>query len=389
MRIEEDIKLDYKDVLIRPKRSTLGSRKEVDLERGFTFRNYKPYVATDVLPDGYPVVQKQERHYRGTPIMASNMDGVGTFDMADKLAEGKMFTCLVKTYSVNELVNYFDNEMPERTDYVAMSIGITDKDHQKFRDVYEQTGDQLKYVCIDVANGYSERFATFVRGMRNNYPNIVIIAGNVVTGEMTEELILAGADIIKVGIGPGSVCTTRIQTGVGYPQLSAVIECADAAHGLGGHVIADGGCTCPGDVAKAFAGGADFVMLGGMLAGHDQGGGEVITKYYTTGEQWFKPNDETYHPLIENKKFVQFYGMSSNAANEKHFGGLKDYRSSEGREVLVPYRGDVAATVQDLLGGLRSTCTYAGALRLKHLMRCTTFVRCTQQFNSVYASNDK
>ena len=389
MRIEEDIKLDYKDVLIRPKRSTLGSRKEVDLERGFTFRNYKPYVATDVLPDGYPVVQKQERHYRGTPIMASNMDGVGTFDMADKLAEGKMFTCLVKTYSVNELVNYFDNEMPERTDYVAMSIGITDKDHQKFRDVYEQTGDQLKYVCIDVANGYSERFATFVRGMRNNYPNIVIIAGNVVTGEMTEELILAGADIVKVGIGPGSVCTTRIQTGVGYPQLSAVIECADAAHGLGGHVIADGGCTCPGDVAKAFAGGADFVMLGGMLAGHDQGGGEVITKYYTTGEQWFKPNDETYHPLIENKKFVQFYGMSSNAANEKHFGGLKDYRSSEGREVLVPYRGDVAATVQDLLGGLRSTCTYAGALRLKHLMRCTTFVRCTQQFNSVYASNDK
>jgi GMP reductase len=389
MRIEEDMKLDYKDVLIRPKRSTLGSRKEVDLERGFTFRNYTPYVATDVLPDGYPVVQEQFRHYRGTPIMAANMDGVGTFEMADKLAEGKMFTCLVKTYSVNELVDYFDSEMPERTDYVAMSIGITDRDHNKFRDVYEQTGSKLKYVCIDVANGYSERFATFVRGMRNNYPNIVIIAGNVVTGEMTEELILAGADIVKVGIGPGSVCTTRIQTGVGYPQLSAVIECADAAHGLGGHIIADGGCTCPGDVAKAFAGGADFVMLGGMLAGHDQGGGEVITKYYSTGEQWFKPNDETYHSVVTNKKFVQFYGMSSDAANTKHFGGLKDYRSSEGREVLVPYRGDVAATVQDLLGGLRSTCTYAGALRLKHLMRCTTFVRCTQQFNGVYASNDK
>ena len=273
MRIEEDMKLDYKDVLIRPKRSTLGSRKEVDLERGFTFRNYTPEDKTS-----------EYRHYRGTPIMAANMDGVGTFEMADKLAEGKMFTCLVKTYSVNELVDYFDSEMSERTDYVAMSIGITDKDHNKFRDVYEQTGSRLKYVCIDVANGYSERFATFVRGMRNNYPNIVIIAGNVVTGEMTEELILAGADIIKVGIGPGSVCTTRIQTGVGYPQLSAVMECADAAHGLGGHIIADGGCTCPGDVAKAFAAGADFVMLGGMLAGHDEGGGEVITKYYKTGE---------------------------------------------------------------------------------------------------------
>ena len=391
MRIEEDMKLDYKDVLIRPKRSTLGSRKEVDLERGFTFRNYKPYVSSDVLPDGYPAVQEQYRHYRGTPIMAANMDGVGTFEMADKLAEGKMFTCLVKTYSVNELVDYFDSKMPERTDYVAMSIGITDRDHNKFRDVYEQTGSKLKYVCIDVANGYSERFATFVRGMRNNYPNIVIIAGNVVTGEMTEELILAGADIVKVGIGPGSVCTTRIQTGVGYPQLSAVMECADAAHGLGGHIIADGGCTCPGDVAKAFAGGADFVMLGGMLAGHDQGGGDIVTKYFNPKGEYFLSDRDTggYAPVIQMKKFVQFYGMSSDAANTKHFGGLKDYRSSEGREVLVPYRGDVAATVQDLLGGLRSTCTYAGALRLKHLMRCTTFVRCTQQFNGVYATNDK
>ena len=392
MRIEEDMKLDYKDVLIRPKRSTLGSRKEVDLERGFTFRNYKPYVATDVLPDGYPVVQKQERHYRGTPIMASNMDGVGTFEMADVLATGGIFTCLVKTYSVNELVGYFDQDDrshdPARTEYVAMSIGITDADHAKFRDVYEQTGSRLKYVCIDVANGYSERFAQFVKEFRNQYPNIVIIAGNVVTGEMTEELILSGADIVKVGIGPGSVCTTRIQTGVGYPQLSAVIECADAAHGLGGHVIADGGCTCPGDVAKAFAGGADFVMLGGMLAGHDQGGGEVITKIYETDEVT-KTDDGFYDSVYEEKQFVQFYGMSSNAANTKHFGGLKDYRSSEGREVLVPYRGDVAATVQDLLGGLRSTCTYAGAIRLKHLMRCTTFVRCTQQFNGVYASNDK
>ena len=397
MRIEEDNKLDYKDVLIRPKRSTLGSRKDVDLERGFTFRNYKPYVSTDVLPDGYPVVQKYERHYRGIPIMASNMDGVGTFEMADTLATGGIFTCLVKTYSVKELVDYFDQDDrshdPARTEYVAMSIGITDDDHKKFRIVYEQTGSRLKYVCIDVANGYSSRFRDTVAEFRKLYPNIVIIAGNVVTGEMTEELILAGADIVKVGIGPGSVCTTRIQTGVGYPQLSAVIECADAAHGLGGHIIADGGCTCPGDVAKAFAGGADFVMLGGMLAGHDQGGGEVIEKFYKTGE-WRKNvhtldgiETTTWEDAIDRKQFIQFYGMSSDAANKKHFGGLKDYRSSEGREVLVPYRGDVAATVQDILGGLRSTCTYAGAIRLKHLMRCTTFIRCTQQFNSVYANN--
>ena len=376
MRIEEDMKLDYKDILIRPKRSTLGSRKDVDLERGFTFRNYKG-------------PRPMHRHYRGTPIMASNMDGVGTFEMADTLATGGIFTCLVKTYSVSELVSYFDQDDrshdPARTEFVAMSIGITDADHKKFRDVYEQVNDRLKYVCIDVANGYSSRFRDTVSDFRILYPNIVIIAGNVVTGEMTEELILAGADIVKVGIGPGSVCTTRIQTGVGYPQLSAVIECADAAHGLGGHIIADGGCTCPGDVAKAFAAGADFVMLGGMLAGHDEGGGEVITKYYSTGEHFFMSKDNSYQPVIENKKFVAFYGMSSDAANTKHFGGLKDYRSSEGREVLVPYRGEVARTIQDLLGGLRSTCTYAGAMKLKQLSKCTTFVRCTQQFNAVYA----
>jgi GMP reductase len=381
MRLEEDMKLDYKDVLIRPKRSTLGSRKEVDLERGYTWRNWKPEDMS------IEQLKPERRHWRGVPIMASNMDGVGTFEMADKLAEGKIMTCLVKTYTVNELVNYFDSDSDERTQYVAMSIGITDSDHNKFRNVYEQVGNKLRYVCIDVANGYSERFATFVRGFRQSYPHVVIIAGNVVTGEMTEELILAGADIVKVGIGPGSVCTTRIQTGVGYPQLSAVMECADAAHGLGGHIIADGGCTCPGDVAKAFAGGADFVMLGGMLAGHDEGGGEIVTKYFNPKGEYFLYNKEQggYAPVVEMQKFVQFYGMSSDTANEKHFGGLKDYRSSEGRTVHVPYKGEVAKTIQDLLGGLRSACTYAGAIRLKYLSRCTTFVRCTQQFNDVYA----
>ena len=377
MRIEEDMKLDYKDVLIRPKRSTLGSRKEVDLERGYNWRNWQPEDMS------IEMIKPERKHWRGIPIMASNMDGVGTFEMADKLAEAKIFTCLVKTYSVNELVNYFDNKYNERTQYVAMSIGITDRDHQKFRDVYEQTGGTLRYVCIDVANGYSERFAAFVREFRQNYPHIVIIAGNVVTGEMTEELILAGADIIKVGIGPGSVCTTRIQTGVGYPQLSAVIECADAAHGLGGHIIADGGCTTPGDVAKAFAGGADFVMLGGMLAGHDEGGGEVISKTYKTDELDANCTDYVH---IE-KNFVQFYGMSSKSANDKHFDGLKDYRSSEGRTVMVPYRGPVGVTIQDILGGLRSSCTYAGAVRLKYLSKCTTFVRCTQTHNSVYENS--
>ena len=381
MRIEEDMKLDYKDVLVRPKRSTLGSRKEVDLQRGFTFRNYQGPTVDDY------------RHYRGVPIMASNMDGVGTFEMADTLAEQGMFTCLVKTYTSNDLIDFFNTDYfhtqfkRNRSDYVAMSIGITDDSWGKLQEVTALCEGNLKYVCIDVANGYSERFAQFVRKVRDAYPTLVIIAGNVVTGEMTEELILAGADIVKVGIGPGSVCTTRIQTGVGYPQLSAVIECADAAHGLGGHIIADGGCTCPGDVAKAFAGGADFVMLGGMLAGHDEGGGETIIKHYETNEIIYQLGShlDNHTRRIETKEFVQFYGMSSDAANTKHFGGLKDYRSSEGREVLVPYRGAVEDTIQDLLGGIRSTCTYAGAMKLKQLSKCTTFVRVTQQFNAVYA----
>lgn len=375
MRIESDVKLDYSSVLIRPKRSTLGSRKSVDLHRGFNFRNYKP--VTD---------QPEQKHWRGVPIMASNMDGVGSFEVADKLAQDGMFTCLVKTYSAMQLVGFFDDpDKPQRKEFVAYSMGITEEDHDKFRLVYEQAPD-IKYVCIDVANGYSERFLEFVKQFRTLYPHIVIIAGNVVTADQTQELILNGADIVKVGIGPGSVCTTRIKTGVGYPQLSAVIECADAAHGLGGHIIADGGCTCPGDVAKAFAGGADFVMLGGMLAGHDEGGGEVITKHFANGEAT-KLDNGNFLPHYEEKQFVQFYGMSSKAANDKHFEGLKEYRASEGRDVLVPYRGELKNTLQDILGGLRSTCTYAGAARLKHLSKCTTFVLVDNQYNKVYESN--
>ena len=373
MRIENEILLDYSDVLIRPKRSTLGSRKEVNLEREFTFRN-KLAVDQDVLYNDYD--------WKGVPIMASNMDGVGTFEMADKLAEGKIFTCLVKTYSADDLIEYFNQGLTERSDFVAMSIGIQDADLNKFEKVYKECKDTLTYVCIDVANGYSQRFVEFVSEFRFRFPNIILIAGNVVTADQTQELILNGADIVKVGIGPGSVCTTRIQTGVGYPQLSAVIECADAAHGLGGHVIADGGCTCPGDVAKAFAGGADFVMLGGMLAGHDEGGGEVIAKKYMTNE--FSADGS---PVVEEKQFVQFYGMSSDAANTKHFGGLKNYRSSEGREVLVPYRGAVARTVQDILGGVRSTCTYVGSNTLKSLSKCTTFIRVNNQYNKTYESS--
>ena len=342
MRIEEDIKLDFKDVLIRPKRSVISSRKEVDLNRTYKFKH-----------SGY--------RWTGVPVMAANMDGVGTLAMAHALYQHRMFTCLVK----NITTEYFDTTLQDiGHDHFAVSTGTSERDFQRLSSIVNQH-EGIKFICIDVANGYSETFGDYVEEVREAWPDKIIIAGNVVTADMTQELILRGADIVKVGIGPGSVCTTRIQTGVGYPQLSAIIECSDAAHGLGAHIIADGGCTCPGDVAKAFGAGADFVMLGGLLAGHDEGGGTIVSE---TGD---------------NPRVI-FYGMSSDTAMDKHHGGVAEYRSSEGRTVEIPYRGPVKNTVLDLLGGLRSACTYVGAPTLKQLSKCTTFIRVNRQINDVF-----
>lgn len=346
MRIEQDIKLGFKDVMIRPKRSTLKSRSQVNLERDFTFLN-------------------SNIQWHGVPIMAANMDTVGTFETANALASKKLFTAIHKHYSENDWQTFLSNSFNGIEDYIAISTGTSDVEAKKLETIFSKN-PKLKFICIDVANGYSEHFVDFVKRTRERYPSKVIIAGNVVTGEMVEELLLAGADIIKVGIGPGSVCTTRIKTGVGYPQLSAIIECADAAHGLGGQIISDGGCAIPGDVAKAFGAGADFVMLGGMLAGHDESGGEIIK--------------------INGENFKQFYGMSSSTAMEKYAGGVAEYRASEGKTVTVPYRGPIENTLQDILGGLRSACTYVGAQRLKELTKRTTFIRVAEQENQVYSN---
>ncbi|MEM6699210.1 MAG: GMP reductase, partial [Bacteroidota bacterium] len=249
-------------------------------------------------------------------------------------------------------------------DHLALSTGTGNSDRGKMNQLLSQF-PQIRFICIDVANGYSEHFVDFVKKTRETHPEKIIIAGNVVTGEMVEELLLAGADIIKVGIGPGSVCTTRVKTGVGYPQLSAIIECADAAHGLGGQIISDGGCTIPGDVAKAFGGGADFVMLGGMFAGHDESGGQLVER--------------------EGKQYKLFYGMSSQTAMNKYAGGVANYRASEGKTVEVPYRGAVEATILDILGGVRSSCTYVGAKKLKELTKRTTFIRVQEQHNRIFS----
>ena len=320
MRIEYDVKLDFSDVLIRPKRSTLESRADAVLSRRFTFKH-------------------SDHVWEGIPIIAANMDHTGTYEMHNALEYHSMLTAICK------FVEYEDKPNAIKT------IGLDDD---------LDTLSEPMWLCLDIANGYTERFMEFVEKIRNHEQtkNSILIAGNVCTPEATEQIILAGADIVKIGIGPGSVCTTRKMTGVGYPQLSATIECADAAHGLGGHIITDGGCVVVGDLAKSFGAGADFVMLGGMLAGHDECEGQVM------GDK------------------MLFYGMSSDQAQKKYYGGKKSHRASEGKAVEVPYKGKVKDTVHDMLGGLRSAMTYAGAKCIKDLPKCTTFVRVNNQLNT-------
>ena len=341
MRIEPEIKLDYDDVLLRPKRSTMGSRQDVDLERTMRFGNGESYT--------------------GIPIIAANMDGVGTLDMATALRRYSMSTALTKHIPESDLVGHYfrPDHLPGNRLHSIYTMGTTPEDVEKFERVND--GSDPLWVCIDVANGYSEKFIDFVAGFRDRHDDKILAAGNVATPDIVEELVLKGADIVKIGIGPGAACTTRIMTGVGMPQLSAVIECADAAHGLGARIIADGGCATPGDVAKAFAAGADFVMLGNMLAGTDEGG--------------IPPTDGL---------TVPFHGMSSGKANAMHGGGGKSYRASEGREVSVPYKGGVDGVAKEILGGLRSACTYIGARRLKDLPKCATFVRCNSTHNRAF-----
>ena len=340
MHHDTEIKLNYDDVLLKPKRSTLSSRKNVELTRTFTFRNSK-------------------ESYTCCPIVASNMDGVGTFSMAKVLQDYKMMTVITKSTTPEQWKQAVGDGI--KLKYLSVCTGAkknTD-DNDTMHNVLKNYPD-VKFITIDVANGYHEHFVDFVKQTRDEYPDKTIIAGNVVTAEMTEQLILSGADIVKVGIGPGSVCTTRIMTGVGVPQFSAVVECADAANGVGGHIMADGGCVEPGDVAKALGGGAHFIMLGGMLAGHN----------------------ESELPVVDGER--EFYGSSSDRAREVHGKSKAGYRGNEGRAITIPDRGPVKETVEDMLGGVRSACTYIGAIRLKDVPKCASFVRTNSVINKVY-----
>ena len=351
MKIEDDVKLDFADVLIRPKRSTLDSRSKVNLNRTFKFKTHSG-----------------EAVWTGVPVMASNMDTIGTFRMASALQQHGALCAVHKYYSKDEwdteMFGWLRNNSGQCGVVYTMGMGDANSNMneiQKAQDILD-THRHIQFICIDVANGYTEKFVRYVEFVRKTFPRHILIAGNVVTREMTEALILAGANIVKIGIGPGSVCTTRKVAGVGYPQLSCIMECADAAHGLGGYVLSDGGCTCPGDVAKAFGAGADFVMIGGLFAGTDEAAGE------------------------ETEDGKVFYGMSSAEAMNKYSGGVATYRAPEGKRVVVPHVGTVNGVMQQILGGVRSACTYVGASRLKDLSKCTTFIRVNRQLNTVWGN---
>ncbi len=383
MRLETDPKINFNDVLIRPKRSTLSTRADVDISRRFALRS-------------------SGRDWAGVPIFASNMDTIGTLAMARALAAHACSTVLHKFHDPLALAALYEGEEASAlAPHVWLSLGSAPRDLEQFDALMAAIADRagaaatgLVHLCLDVANGYQESFVQTVKALRTRYPQMPLMAGNVVTGEMVEELLISGADIIKVGIGGGSVCTTRTMTGVGYPQLSAVIECADAAHGLGGHIISDGGCTTPGDIAKALGAGADGVMLGGMLAGHDECEGDLIEDdalFSADDPHWARALDAMTDAqrarllsLLPTGKRMTFYGMSSDTAMTRHYGGVATYRASEGKTVTVPYRGPVEPTILEILGGLRSACTYVGARRLKELSKRTTFVISSLQTNDVF-----
>ncbi len=366
MRIHDDVQLDYCDVLLRPKRSTLASRSQVEVLRKYTFKWCPKTI-------------------EATGIVAANMYTTGTFEIAREMQKEHLLCALHKHYSAQEIIRFLSENKQQfgNNDLIFVSSGVSDADYEKLTQVVN-TG-LVDNICIDVANGYSPYLMNFVRKVRAAWPNALIMAGNVVTGDMCEDLLLNGADIVKVGIGPGSVCTTRKLTGVGRPQFSTVIECADSAHGVGGMICADGGCTVPGDICKSFCAGADFVMLGGMLAGHEESAGEMSTKIFQTGEVNLVDDDHCAMALVE-KQYKKFYGMSSAYAQEQHYGGLKKYRASEGKVVELPFRGPIAPTLLSILGGIRSCMTYIGAKRLKDMPKCATFYRVNRQLNTVFGN---
>jgi GMP reductase len=355
--------LDFKDVLILPKKSNLNSRKEVILEKTIIFQNGVSWT--------------------GIPIVAANMTSVGTLEIYKVLSTYKIITALHKFHKLQDLLDYNKENSDSKLnlDYFMISTGISDDDYVNLKHILENF--DCKFICVDIANGYISKFIEFCKVIRNEYPTKIILAGNVCTTEGIELLNSAEIDIHKVGIGGGSACTTRIQTGIGMPQLSCVLECVQECKEINrinfeiyyeydqhkhnkSFILSDGGITCPGDLAKAFGAGADFVMIGGAFSGHDENPGQIIIDEKTGTKHKF------------------FYGMSSSYAMKNNYAANNNtnYRSSEGRELKVPYKGALKNTIENYLGGLRSACTYTNSANLDELAHNTKFIIVNNQYNS-------
>ena len=357
MRIIEETQLDFSDLLISPKRSALNSRAEVDLYRDFEWI------------DGNG--KKQTLHC--IPVIAANMASIATPKIAKILSKRGFMCALEKHLALETLQELFadmeviaEKEGFEKTYYtqrIAPSIGIKEDPN-----ILNQLNSQhhITTIVLDIPNGYISKFIDRIKEIHTMLPEALIIAGNVVTSDISQDIILNGGHVAKCGIGPGSVCITRAKTGVGRPQASAVIECSDACHQVGGFCCSDGGCTNPGDIVKAFGCGADFVMLGGMFAGCEEAEGEIV--------------------YINNKPHKAFYGMSSNLAQERHFGGRHKGSTSEGREKLIPVVGPLSSILDDIEGGIKSAMCYMGAHKIKNIPKCCTFYKVHNQLNTVFAN---
>ena len=326
--------LTFDDVLLVPQRSTVRSRQKVSVATNLS-RNVEISI----------------------PILAANMDTVCEWEMA--LAMGRLGGIgIIHRFLSSE--EQAEQIAKVKSDGVLVGAAVgTDRDAiERARAMVEAGADVL---VLDIAHGHSDHAIDMVRALKKAFPSIDVIAGNVATRIGAEDLVAAGADAIKVGVGPGGVCTTRIVAGVGVPQLTAVNDCA----GLDVPVIADGGIRTSGDIAKALAAGAQSVMIGSMFAGTTESPGEV---------------EQSPHGLVKRVR-----GMASFEALERraHREGTEideeylEQRAPEGVEGTVPYRGAVGPLVSKLLAGVRSSMSYSDALTIAEFQAKAQFVRIT------------
>ena len=338
-------KIDFKDVLIVPNKTTIKSRKEVSLQREFTFKN--------------------NTKWKGVPIISSNMDTVSDVKTFDILRQHDYITCFPKHYNKKWTLDF--PKHLELVDNYMLTCGTGDSNNliALVKKLYT-FGIHPRFICVDVANGYMKQLEDTCVQIKSFFPECILVAGNVVTPDSVYELMSqCGVDIVKIGIGSGAVCTTRLKAGVGYPQLSAMLECKSAAELGGGYLISDGGIVYPCDIAKAFAAGSDFVMCGSILAGHDESPGELVI-------------------AEDGQKYKTYYGMASETAVKKYNEGKMGYRTAEGKKVLIKLKGPLDTTIEDINGSLRSACSYTDSRNLEEFYNKSKFIEVNTTHNKIF-----